>query len=185
MDNLLYSKRKTNYRRVDLFIISIIIIASVLGSLYGVYVNRNSLQCTSLIYIWINSGIKNIEITIMFTIWLKYFKKIFIVWICSFFKFTYVMSYVVVFCTTFSFAFTAVSLFVLIENKDVLFVLCTSTIQTLINIGICIEIINQNRIIYNQKERIVKNIRSKKLVEILILTIIMVLVDYIVLTILT
>ena len=170
------NNKSVNDKRINSVIIVIIIIASVLGSMYGIYINLNNMECTTAIYLWLGSRTNEISLTVLFGIWVKSFKKIFLVWICSFYKLTYIVGYIILFTIIFSNGFTSVSLLMLWGREGIIGILVGESIQTVVIIGLIIEILNKNNYVPKKQKQISNNVLI--LIRSMIFSFITVLFDY-------
>ena len=134
---------KNSHTIINRTMVGIIIFASLFGSIYGIYTNLSTLEYTTTIYLWISNNTTEISLAIICSIWWKYFKRVCIVWISSFYRSTYIVGYIVLFCLIFSFGFTSVSLIMILDKQDVIALLIYCLFETIITVILMIEIINK------------------------------------------
>ncbi len=146
--------------------VAIVIVGILMGSIYAVGISKYNIEPFCAIYSLKGGTGQVLNLAVLSGIWLKYFKKIIIVWLTSCFEITYPISCVLIYSTIFSYGFTAVSLIFLPDEFTKILVIIILCIQGVVEISanLCI-------LCYKRVENFVENSKiTKKIINIFIIS---------------
>ncbi len=144
----------------------IVIIGILMGSIYAVAISQYDIGPFCVMYSFKEGAGEVFSLIILFGIWMKYFKKIIIVWLTSCFQITYPIACILVCSNIFSYGFAAISLFVLPNGYLKVLVISVFCIQCIIEIGTNLFILCYRK----QSDFSEKQKKTKTFIKILIIT---------------